>query len=197
MADTTTYVSLVSGLASIEHARHEQFADTDCTERQRATRNIKRIQKQHAALEDTSDRAELRQTLHNAEVDLNYTIYYPLLKPYVSIFPNAKKNKNASTEEDAASVENGSGSGPRGNVEMWKAVEKAMEDRTLEALRNSREGVTIPGPKKAKGDKTKKDGRHEEKQEKKQKQESKSAAWQGNGAAGEEEDEDSDGGFFE
>ncbi|PVH97591.1 hypothetical protein DM02DRAFT_658173 [Periconia macrospinosa] len=161
-------------------------------ERQRATRNIKRLQKQLAALDDESEKTRLQQMLQNAEVDLNYTIYYPLLKSYVSLFPKPKKDGSPSTE-DASTVKeetSGPGTGPKGNIEMWKAVEKAMEDGTLEALRNSREGVTIP---------TKKDPKREKAEKQKQKQNQgkaqTSAPAPANGVNS--EDEDSDGGFFE
>jgi hypothetical protein len=123
------------------------------------------------------------KTIHNAEVDVNYTTHYPLLIPYVSLFPN-KKEVGATADQPVPDAVGG----PKGNVDMWKSVEKAIEAGTLEELRNSREGVTIPGPKDAlfayeKGRKTKKDHIREQKQDK--------------ALVPPPEDDESDGGFFE
>ncbi|KAF2680368.1 hypothetical protein K458DRAFT_373644 [Lentithecium fluviatile CBS 122367] len=159
-------------------------------ERQKATRTVKRLTKQLSTVEDNSERAALRSRIHNANVDVNYTTYYPLLRPYVSLFPKAKKDQSTpaeSTEESSTRDRPGAEAvdGPRGDVEMWKAVEDAMEAGTLEKLRNSKEGVTIPGPKEAVS---------------KSAQGKKATLVQcgpREQAAPKEEDEDSDGGFFE
>ncbi|CAI6333115.1 unnamed protein product [Periconia digitata] len=169
-------------------------------ERQKATRAVKRIQKQHAALadDDHAEKAKLRQTLHNAEVDLNYTIYCPLLKNYVSLYPRTDKKPTPATKATPATV---FPDGPKGDIEMWKAVENAMENNALEALRNSREGVTIPGPKHPvpEANKTKKDHLREKKEKQKEEKQDGSAVSPTNGGGDneEEDDEDSDGGFFE
>lgn len=125
--------------------------------------------------------------IHNAEVDVNYSIYYPLLKPYVSLFPKVKKGDDTLGEVDKSGADNIDG--PKGNPEMWKAVESAMQEGTLEALRESKDGVTIPGPKPAVLDNKK-----------------MTKPMQGHGKGQEvrkdahktlDEDEDSDIGFFE
>lgn len=81
--------------------------------------------------------------------------------------------------------------GPKGDVNMWKTVEKAMEDQTLEDLRESREGVTIPGaPARSQPKAAKKGGKSNKTEESKEK-----TSGAGAGARG-DEDEDSDDGFF-
>jgi hypothetical protein len=108
-------------------------------------------------VEDNAERAALRTRIHNADVDVNYTIYYPLLRPYVSLYP--KKEGSASAE---------SFDGPKGDVDMWKAIEEAMETGTLDRLRNTKEGVVVPGPKvqakkkKAKGENVRKGDKGEQ-----------------------------------
>lgn len=104
----------------------------DCfAERQKATRFLKKAVK---ALNDNSDpdkHAELQREKHVAEVDLNYTLYYPLIRPYVSLYASTGAN----------SKEYGSSNTARegGDKEMWDIVEKKMQDNGLEALRNGLE----------------------------------------------------------
>ncbi|KAJ4304767.1 hypothetical protein N0V90_000295 [Kalmusia sp. IMI 367209] len=149
-------------------------------ERQKATRTVKRLHKQLATLEDETDRAEKLRSIHNAEVDVNYTLYYPLLKPYISLFP--KQEKSDSSAESRTEFPDG----PKGDIDMWKTVEKAMEEQTLEALRESRDGVTIPAPpKNNQAQKVKTDQRKAKKSEDAAKDDED-----------EDEDEDEDGGFF-
>lgn len=151
---------------------------------------MKRLNKQLSSVEDSPEREDLLRKIHNAEVDVSYTLYYPLLKPYVSLYPRQKTEQSTSTDPPANGKTNQQSAepidGPKGNIEIWRAVEQAMEDGTLETLRESKEGVTIPGPKDEiwKGRITKKD--HKKLQIKDTK-----------AAAPKEEVEESDGGFFE
>jgi len=70
----------------------------------------------------------LKQQAHTAEVDLNYTKYYPWLQPYVSMYPK----KGSETDDKPTSDDEAT----KGDSSMWKLVEKAMADGTLEALRD-------------------------------------------------------------
>lgn len=145
-------------------------------------------------MEDNSERAALRSKIHNADVDVNYAIYYPLLRPYVSLFPNTKKDKDKPTEsagDVSAEIQQSSESidGPKGDLETWKAVEEAMEAGTLDRLRNSKEGIVMPGSKVqtqkgAKGNKVQKDQREQKVQPAKI-------------VTPKVDDEGSDGGFFD
>ena len=124
------------------------------------------------------------RSIHNAEVDLNYTLYYPLLKAYVSLYPRQPKDSDKSG--DAAPPVDG----PKGDINMWKAVEKAMEDETLEDLRESRDGVSIPGaPARSQPKTAKKNGKPNKTEQSKEK------TTDGGAEAG-DDDEDSDDGFF-
>ena len=170
-------------------------------DRQKATRVLKRLKKELAAAEDDEEKSALQKKLHNAEVDVNYAIAYPLMKPYSSLYPKSKntKSKSAETDDsDEAKSKPEEIDGPKGDVMVWKMVEKAMEDGTLEALRNSKSREEIPGapPKKSKTAKTKST---------KDAPPKKTYAplvvpanrREARAAAREAEEEDSDGGFFE
>ncbi|KAK0622151.1 rRNA-processing protein efg1 [Lasiodiplodia hormozganensis] len=100
-------------------------------ERQKATRFLKKAVKRLNDNSDPEKHAELEREKHVCEVDLNYTLYYPLIRAYVSLYATSK-NKD---ETDGASATTRIG----GNKEMWELVEKKMQDNTLEALRNGLE----------------------------------------------------------
>ncbi|KAF2029321.1 hypothetical protein EK21DRAFT_68006 [Setomelanomma holmii] len=168
-------------------------------DRQKGTRILKRLKKELATTEDKSERTRLQQRVHNVEVDVNYAIYYPLMKPYSSLYPKSKSRKNdesdgAGDDEEDSKNKSDEIDGPKGDVEMWKAVENAMQDGTLEKLRYSKDAV--PGAPSQKSKKPKvKDGKKEKPDSKSKYGEQKSIGSQA--YAAQEEDEDSEGGFFE
>ncbi|KAF1843006.1 uncharacterized protein K460DRAFT_407380 [Cucurbitaria berberidis CBS 394.84] len=167
-------------------------------DRQRATRILKRLKKEMSASEDEPQKTKLNQRIHNAEVDVNYAIYYPLMKPYSSLYPKSKTGKSAEAEEEDDDKGNREVDGPKGNVEMWRAVEKAMTEGTLDTLRYSKEAMPAAPAKKDNKKKafTKSITKHEDVEEGKNRRERRKA-----GAAkaqkAQEEAEESDGGFFE
>ncbi|KAF2628239.1 hypothetical protein BU25DRAFT_431037 [Macroventuria anomochaeta] len=170
-------------------------------DRQKATRILKRLKKELAAAEDDEEKSTLQKKLHNAEVDVNYAIAYPLMKPYSSLYPKSKntKSKNAESDDsDEAKSKAEETDGPKGDVMVWKMVEQAMEEGTLETLRNSKSREEIPGapPKKSKTAKTKttKDAPPKKTYAPLAVPANRREA---RAAAREAEDEDSDGGFFE
>jgi rRNA-processing protein Efg1 len=100
-----------------------------------------------------SERRALQQKgyerlLHEAKVDLNYTLYAPLDQKYISLYPSSSKRQNPQNEkgggkvgpdhatsvnDDEASIfRNDSGQKPP----LWYEVEKAMANDNLEALRD-------------------------------------------------------------
>lgn len=92
---------------------------TSLIERQKATRALKRAQKAAAAESaDSSSREELKAKVHEAEVDLNYTMFSPLLEKYVALYGKG-------------------GEGVGRQTRNWELVEKAMETNTLNKLRHS------------------------------------------------------------
>lgn len=56
-------------------------------ERQKATRKLKRLKKLASSTEPgTTEYVELREKVHRAQVDLNYSLYYPLNEKYNSLY---------------------------------------------------------------------------------------------------------------
>ncbi|KAL4925609.1 Efg1 domain-containing protein [Aspergillus undulatus] len=106
--------------------------------------------------------AKLDAHLHTAKVNLNYTIYYPLTEKYVSIYAEKKKGggsrghidgtedsddetqtrnqaKNASGRRPSASSSTNASTTPgSGSQAMWLAVQKCMEEGTLDLLREGK-----------------------------------------------------------
>lgn len=170
-------------------------------DRQKATRILKRLRKELVTAEDEDEKSALQRKVHNAEVDVNYAISYPLMKPYSSLYPTAKKSKSKNVEaddSDEAKSKPEDIDGPKGDVMVWKMVEQAMEEGTLETLRNSKSREEIPGalPKKGKSTKTKatKDALPKKTYAPLVVPANRREA---RAAAREAEEEDSDGGFFE
>lgn len=119
------------------------------------------------------------------------------MKPYSSLYPKSKNKKSSDSEEaedtGEDSQKNAEVDGPKGDVDMWKAIEQAMEDGTLEKLRYSKDAVPAEPPKKSKKPKVK-ENKKERLDNKPSNASHKTAASKGYAA---QEDEDSDGGFFE
>ncbi|KAH9873332.1 hypothetical protein J1614_005730 [Plenodomus biglobosus] len=119
-------------------------------DRQKATRILKRLKKEHAAEADEKKKVQLRQRVHNAEIDVNYAIYYPLMKPYSSMYPKSNKDKTTGASDEDSDTQGKSSSyvdGPKGDVVMWRTVETATEQGTLDMLRHSKDGLPT-APKK-------------------------------------------------
>lgn len=172
-------------------------------DRQKGTRILKKLKKELQAEEDEEKKQELARRVHNAEVDVNYAIYYPLMKPYASLYPKSKKEKAGESEESgegaAEDKPNREVDGPKGDVAMWKTVEEAMTEGTLDALRNRKEGLPAPAPAKEK--KSKKPDQAVKSKEKKIADKLAAAKNRRErralGQQAQEEAEESDGGFFE
>ncbi|TVY38066.1 rRNA-processing protein [Lachnellula subtilissima] len=98
-------------------------------ERQKATRQLKRLRKLLLATESIEEVETLKAQMHIAEVDLNYTQYSPLCETYISLYP---PQKNSS--EDPADAPKADDSQPK--PPMWLEVEKCMGEGTLNKLRN-------------------------------------------------------------
>jgi rRNA-processing protein Efg1 len=91
-----------------------------------------------------------KRRLHEAKVDLNYTLFAPLDQKYISLYPSSAKAKSpqhkndptkaeqdriqSAKDDEAGLLSNESGQKPP----LWYEVEKAMENKTLEALRDGK-----------------------------------------------------------
>ncbi|KAF2841124.1 hypothetical protein M501DRAFT_929664 [Patellaria atrata CBS 101060] len=101
-------------------------------DRKKATRHLRHVKKQLDEASDPSDIDNLRLCVHIAEVDLNYTQYYPLAQAYSALYPSSGRDRS-DDNRDKRDVD----TQKHGNREMWKAVEQAMKEGTLNKLRNS------------------------------------------------------------
>ncbi|KAE8451230.1 hypothetical protein EG329_004394 [Mollisiaceae sp. DMI_Dod_QoI] len=97
-------------------------------ERQKATRLLKKLRKQLIEANSTEEVETLKTQMHVAEVDLNYTQYFPLSEPYISLYP---PKGAAAAKDEVAEIED---TNPKPKI--WVEVEKCMENGTLEKLRN-------------------------------------------------------------
>ncbi|KAI9806370.1 MAG: hypothetical protein M1825_006485 [Sarcosagium campestre] len=104
-------------------------------ERQKATRQIKKLQKQLTSAETTEDAQLLNTKLHVAEVDLKYAQYCPLDQKYISLYADRAKQETGGADEDSTYK----GDKPP----LWAEVERRMEEGTLDALRNGDSGSNL------------------------------------------------------
>ena len=106
-------------------------------ERQKATRNLKKLKTQHnMATPGTPEYQRLQNSIQQAEVDLKYTIYYPLTEKYLSIFPRGGGHESTRPHSDSfnGAAANTNPSRPF----MWTVVEQCMHEGMLEALRDGK-----------------------------------------------------------
>jgi len=122
----------------ISRYHHVRFFD-----RKKAMRILKRLKKEYAAEGDGEKKHMLEKKVHDAEVDVNYAIYYPLMKPYTAMYPKSRVGQSDDQESEAQAKSNSEVDGPKGDKDMWRAVEKATEEGTLGALRSSRHGLPV------------------------------------------------------
>lgn len=112
-------------------------------ERQKASRNLKRLKSRLAGLSSSNDeQADLHKQIHSAEVDVNYTIYHPLTEKYLSLFLRGagqgmqdRRGSGKGTERTLVSTK----------PPIWKAVEQCMVESKLDALRDGKLGVKSTG----------------------------------------------------
>ncbi|KAL4749680.1 hypothetical protein BDW72DRAFT_130367 [Aspergillus terricola var. indicus] len=125
-------------------------------DRKTATKEVKRLTKKRDELAKNSDIDEatkqkkleqLNARLHTANVNLNYTIYYPLTEKYISIYAEKKKSKSKGQDEDEdVQLEEGTtqqeetvtAATMAEKKAMLQTIEKCMQDGTLDLLREGK-----------------------------------------------------------
>lgn len=151
-------------------------------ERQKATRVHKRLKKRlDASSLDTSEHKHLEKEVHDAEIDVNYTIYHPLTEKYKSIFPR---------QEDAEGGETAARKLVTEKPAMWQKVEQCTVEGTLEALRDGKLAICTPIDKRKSSAPERPRSKHDNKNGRAGSKSSKATVRQ-------VQDEESDGGFFE
>lgn len=123
------------------------------------------------------------------------------MKPYSSLYPKSKTGKPTQTETNEDGPNDKSTKeidGPKGDFDMWRTVEKAMEEGTLDALRHSKDGLPAAPAKKANNKTiTKKTPTVREQPEVFANRRERRKAGIAQAQAAQEKEDDSDGGFFE
>jgi hypothetical protein len=99
-------------------------------DRKKAERHLKKAQRALKACEDPAARLNLEQNVYTAKIDLNYTMYYPLVRNYCALYPTKKDEDGKMHGDEETTV-----AGVRGDPEMWKVVETATKEGRLEALK--------------------------------------------------------------
>ena len=140
------------------------------------------------------ERDDLIKQVHVAEVDVNYTLYYPLMEKYVSLYPKGEgeySSKGGSKGKSEAVVVESNSKPP-----VWTFVEQCMTTGTLDMLRDGKYGVKPDGSIKTREEFAPETNSNGSVGAKKKKH--ASAAKMGEAQSKNEVDEDeSDGGFFE
>ena len=83
----------------------------------------------------------MHHAIHEAEVDLNYTIYYPLLEKYHSLYPRAPNLGSDHAKDYKETIINEKRETGDQKPPLWKLVEQSMSDGTLEELRDRKVGT--------------------------------------------------------
>lgn len=127
------------------------------------------------------------EDIHNAEVDLNYTMYHPLDEKYHSLYP---PKAGDTVEDDGMITKERIKEGKAFRPAVWAVVEQCMRSGTLIALRDGKLGRKLPEAEaKASGPIMRRRGEN-------QKLEGEDAS-SSRDYAMKDEEMDSDGGFFE
>lgn len=169
-------------------------------ERQRATKRLKRARKELDGA-GGEGREGVQRRVEEAEVEVNYAVFFPLEREYVPLFPKKKRDAGDGDGEDEMVPESAADVERHGDGAMWELVKQCMMEGTLEALRNGK--LTESSMEAENGDRTvrseqstpKKKRRKQEPDlpEPTNRRERRSAA----AARQPESDEESEGGFFE
>ncbi|OQE47548.1 hypothetical protein PENCOP_c001G02780 [Penicillium coprophilum] len=193
-------------------------------DRKTATKELNRLTRREKEEDlDSKQKARLAAKIHTCQVNLNYAIYYPLTEKYISIYPNGKPDATDPQSELQTEETKSNDSKPP----LWPVVEKCMEEKTLDLLRNGKLHINANGEKirnsssgtitatdtqkekskkkehketKAVSQKDKlvsKDDKHSTKKEKPARSGRASKKDEAPQQANAEEQDDSDGGFFE
>jgi hypothetical protein len=116
-------------------------------ERQKATRLLRQLRQELEKAKDPDEIPSLERDIHTAEVDVSYTLYFPHLERYVSLYPSASRTKadGGGSDCDEQGDKRASSTTAREALRLqrpkiWHDIEGAMlqGQRALERLRDRR-----------------------------------------------------------
>lgn len=138
-------------------------------DRKTATKELRKAQRQYERLKqqekgDAESIAKLQKKIEHAQINVNYTIYYPLTEKYTSLYPQDKKrqvsktsnesdipttddemqtsdNEDSATEQKQTNTTNDDDEKPP----MWHIVKKCMTEKTLDQLRDGKLNIGFDG----------------------------------------------------
>lgn len=123
---------------------------TPWTDRKTATKQLNRLLRREKQQDlDAKQKARLAQKIHVARVNLNYTIYYPLTEKYLSLYPKSKGKPEEVGAESASESDSKDRKKYDGDAKppLWPAVEKCMEEGSLDLLREGKLNIGADGQK--------------------------------------------------
>lgn len=136
-------------------------------ERRKALRFAQQLERRLSKATDPVEIAQLKADLHIAQVDIDYTKYFPFMEPYVSLYAQVRSNK----EGDDKGGKDDKGAAARylhaPRPPMWYEIEKIREEgvTALEKLQNrapekviKKVDAKVEKPKKPSKDKDKRNG---------------------------------------
>ncbi|KAJ5131020.1 rRNA-processing protein EFG1 [Penicillium bovifimosum] len=94
---------------------------------------------------DPKEKARLAEKIHICQVNLNYTIYYPLTEKYISLYPKTNGKPDAAGSESETQKKDITSN--EAKPPMWAIVEKCMEEKTLDLLREGKLNINYKGEK--------------------------------------------------
>ncbi|KAL1971099.1 hypothetical protein VTN77DRAFT_50 [Rasamsonia byssochlamydoides] len=147
-------------------------------DRKAATKELKRLLRRQRELSKSNPPpkpealARIAEKIHEAQINVNYTIYYPLTEKYISLYPHEKRKERKKEKESAdggsgdSDDNNDNANGTSGDElfndlllapntnpdekpPMWHVVKKCTEENTLDLLREGKLDIGVDGkPKK-------------------------------------------------
>lgn len=89
-------------------------------ERQKAERLRKQLKKRLDVATEPEEKAQLEEDLHRAEVDCNYTRYFPFMERYIALYAAGKSKEDAGEEPLAKRAVHSE------RPPVWEEIEEAM-----------------------------------------------------------------------
>lgn len=148
-------------------------------DRKTASKNMNKLRRREKDQNlDDAQKSALQQKIHEAQINLNYTIYYPLTEKYLSLYPKSQEKASAEAGAEAESdTEKKQEKQPNlgARPPLWAVVEKCTAENTLDLLREGKLNIGHDGQPNATARKPTKPAKETAKESKKSKKESEEA----------------------
>ena len=95
--------------------------------------------------QESEEYVDLKEKIHRADVDLNYTLYCPLAEKYTSLYKCTDDAGNSSTTLGNDSMISQGSESLVHRPPLWSVVQACMAEGTLWALRDGKLGHPVAG----------------------------------------------------